>query len=298
MKWLLLLVSILSGSAKSILSKRVNNNAKGLKQTMLANVGLFFFAFCFVGVFAIFSVQEFCLPWGLTVAYAVCVLLSQIALMKAVELGSVAISSLFYSCGFIIPTIWGCIYFQEGINALHIIGIVLILASFIVSVEKKEDKPFNWKWLIAALGGTLFSGLVGVVQKLFGAQAIEYSLDLFLCTSFAIIILLSGAIFFALYIFARKEPVLSTVEKRKIDIKTLGFTALLGVAMGGVNKLNTYLASVLPSVIMFPTTNGGVIVATACFSALLYREKLSKKQIVSILIGFVAIVVIAVGQNI
>lgn len=60
--------------------------------------------------------------------------------MKAVELGSVAISSLFYSCGFIIPTVWGCIYFREGINALHIIGIVLIIISFMVSVEKKEDR--------------------------------------------------------------------------------------------------------------------------------------------------------------
>ena len=294
---MLLFVSILLGSAKSILSKRVNNNAKGLKLTMLANVALFFFAFCFVLVFAIFSVKEWRLPWGLTIAYAVFVLLSQISLMKAVELGSVAISSLFYSCGFIIPTVWGCIYFQEGINALHIIGIALILISFIVSVEKKENKPFHWKWLIAALGGTLFSGLVGVVQKLFGAQPVEYSLDLFLCVSFAVIILLSGAIFLICHIFEKKEPALSTVE-HKPDVKTVGFTGLLGVAMGGVNKLNTYLAGVLPSVVMFPATNGGVIVATACFSALLYKEKLSKKQILSILIGFVAIVVIAIGQNI
>ena len=212
MKWLLLIVSILSGSAKSILSKRVNNNVKGLKQTMRANVFLFFFAFCFVAVFAIFSVREWRLPWGLTIVYAVCVLMSQISLMKAVEFGSVAISSLFYSFGFIIPTIWGCIYFKEGINALHIIGIVLILTSFIVSVDKKEDKPFDWKWLTAALCGTLFSGFVGVAQKLFGIQTIEYSLDLFLCVSFVIIILLSGVIFFISHIFEKKEPDKLTVE--------------------------------------------------------------------------------------
>ena len=297
MKWLLLFVSVFLGSTKSILSKRVNNDAKGLKKTMLANVGLFFFAFCFIAVFAIFSLDKWSLPWGLTIAYAVCVLLSQISLMKAVELGSVAISSLFYSCGFIIPTIWGCIYFQEGFNILHIIGIVMILVSFIISVEKKEDKPFNWKWLIASLGGTFFSGLVGVVQKLFGAQPINYSLDLFLCASFAIIILLSGGIILLCHIFENKKSA-SNIEHVKIDIKTLVFTLLLGFTIGGVNKLNTYLAGVLPSVIMFPTANGGVILTTACFSALFYKEKLSKKQIFSVLIGFLAIIVIAIGQNV
>jgi drug/metabolite transporter (DMT)-like permease len=174
----------------------------------------------------------------------------------------------------------------------------LILTSFIVSVDKKEDKPFDWKWLTAALCGTLFSGFVGVAQKLFGIQTIEYSLDLFLCVSFVIIILLSGVMFFISHIFEKKEPDILTVEKCKVDLKTLGFTALLGIAMGGVNKLNTYLASILPSVVMFSTINGGVIVATACFSALLYKERLSKKQIVSIMIGFVAIAAIVAGQNI
>lgn len=85
--------------------------------------------------------------------------------MKAVETGSVSVSSLFYSCGFIIPTIWENVYYKEGINLLHIFGILFIFASFALSSRLKKDKGFKVGWL-AALGGTLFSGLVGVVHKL------------------------------------------------------------------------------------------------------------------------------------
>lgn len=303
MEWLLLVLSILLGAGKSVLSKSVNLNGGGLKQTMKANTILFSFAFCFAGVFVVFSVKEWNLPWLLVIAYAVCVLFSQISLMKAVEWGSVAISSLFYSCGFMIPTIWGCIYFKEGVNVLHVIGILLILISFVCSVERKKGEKLNAKWLIAALGGTLFSGLVGVIQKLFGGLPTTYSLDLFLFASFAVIIVLSG-ITYCIYLvkdkLKRKEKeVVESENTTKLNKPTAFLlTVLLGVVMGGINKLNTYLAGVLPSVIMFPSINGGVIVAAAIFSAVIFKEKLSKKQIVSILIGFIAIIIIAIGQNI
>ena len=300
MEWLLLAFSVFLGATKSILSKRVNTNGNGMQQTVKANIVLFFFAFCFIGVFVAFNVENWSVPWVLAIAYAVCVLFSQISLMKAVEYGSVAISSLFYSCGFIIPTVWGCIYFQEGINILHIVGIALILLAFILSVEKKQGKSLHLKWLIAALGGTLFSGLVGVIQKIFGKQQTSYSLDLFLFISFAIIIVLN-AIIFGLYCFKKEDKKNENQEIKtikKTDWITVFFMAVLGVVMGGINKLNTYLAGVLPSVVMFPATNGGVIVMSAVLSAIIFKEKLAKKQIFSILLGFIAIVIIAVGQNI
>lgn len=302
MEWLLLVLSILLGAGKSVLSKSVNLNGGGLKQTMKANTILFSFAFCFVGVFVFFSVKEWNLPWLLVIAYAVCVLFSQISLMKAVEWGSVAISSLFYSCGFMIPTIWGCIYFKEGINALHVVGVVLILISFICSVDRKKSEKFSMKWLIAALGGTFFSGLVGVIQKLFGTLANSYSLDLFLFVAFAMIIVLSASTYCFCLVKDKlkkdKKEVVVNDKTKKINKSALLFMVLLGVVMGGINKLNTYLAGVLPSVIMFPSTNGGVIVAAAIFSAVIFKEKLSKKQIFSISLGFIAIIIIAIGQNI
>ena len=159
------------------------------------------------------------------------------------------------------------------------------------------------KWLIAALGGTLFSGLVGVVQKLFGTLANSYSLDLFLFVAFAMIVVLSVST----YCFClvkdklkkdKNEVVVNDKTKKINKLTALLFMVLLGVVMGGINKLNTYLAGVLPSIIMFPSTNGGVIVVTAIMSAIIFKEKLSKKQIFSISLGFIAIIIIAIGQNI
>lgn len=315
MQWFLLLCSVLLGASKSVLSKKINTADGSLKGTMRANVFLFFFAFCFVALFALFSVENFSVPWGLTASYAACVLFSQISLMKAVEYGSVAVSSLFYSCGFVLPVIFGIAYFKEPFNALHVVGILLILTSFILSAEKSQQN-LNAKWLVFALGGTVFSGLVGIIQKLFAAQTTPYSLDLFLCTAFLFIVSFSAAIYLLLAFREKKTPNAggnpSTFtendgncpakndgeNKKKSRFLPLLFTAALGFVTGGVNKLNTYLAGILPSVLVFPATNGGVIVASAVFSAILFKEKLSKKQISAICIGFIAIVLIAIAQNI
>lgn len=308
MQWLLLACSVLLGASKSILSKKVNTADGTLKGTMRSNVFLFFFAFCFSAVFAIFSVEEFRIPWALTVSYAVCVLLSQISLMKAVEYGSVAMSSLFYSCGFVIPVLFGIVYYKESFNALHVIGIILILTSFVFSVEKTQKK-INAKWLCFALGGTVFSGLVGVIQKLFATQSTPYSLDLFLSAAFFCIIVVSAIVFFACTRFtpaqkpknksiAEENAALQSQKRKSVLFPSFVFTSALGVVMGGINKLNTYLAGILPSVVIFPATNGGVIVVSAVFSAIFFKEKLSKKQILSIIVGFIAILLIAIGQNI
>ncbi len=43
------------------------------------------------------------------------------------------------------------------------------------------------------MGGSLFSGLVGVIQKLFTSNYAEYSLNCFLLTAFILILMISGS---------------------------------------------------------------------------------------------------------
>ena len=100
MKWILLFFSVAMGASKSVLSRVVGTNGKGVKETLLLNVKLFAFALIPILPFAVFG-GNYSVPWGLATAYGVCVLMSQICLMRAVSLGPVSVSSLFYSCGFL-----------------------------------------------------------------------------------------------------------------------------------------------------------------------------------------------------
>lgn len=307
MDYLLLGVSVFTGSFKSIVNKRVKRGAVGMGKTMQVNAISFAVAFVVVFCFALFSANfSFRTPILLAILNSACILLSQVALMKAVDTGSVTVSSLFYSCGFIIPTIFGAIYYGEKVHFLQIIGIAVILISFVLCVEKENGKKFNFKWFIYALGGTIFSGLLGIVQKIFGVEySAEYSLDTFLSVSFLMIIGISLIVWLIYALIHRakdhshlsvSERAITKIEKPLIGKRTFVFTLILGLILGFHNKICTYLSGVLPSALYFPIVNGGVIVMTAVISAIMLREKLSKRQLISVILGFVAIGLITVGK--
>ena len=301
MKYFLLISTIFLGAFKTIFTKTSKKKNATLPDALKTNLISFSCAFITLLLFGLGGFKEnFSVPYILALCYAVCTLASQLCLMKAVELGSVSISSLFYSCGFIIPTLWGNIYYDEGINLPHILGFLLIISSFFLSTTKSEKVKFNWKWLLAALGGTLFSGLVGVIQKLFTNNYSQYSLDYFLYTAFVFILLINGALLVFLSIiqhknFFKKEKESSANASTK---KIILFTILLGVCIGLANKVNTYLSGVFPSIISFPVINGGAILTTSLFSWLIFKEKLTLKQWIGIFIGLTGIILLAVGQTI
>ena len=304
MEYVLLAVAVLLGASKNMFTKIVKKKTVTFFDTMKMNVITFAVALVTVFFIGITSIKTtFQVPWLLVICYAVCTLGSQIALMKAVELGPVAISSLFYSCGFMLPTIFGSVYYKEEINALHILGIVLTIGSFILSTKKEEGRRVNFTWLIAALGGLFFSGMVGIMQKLFTTEYVQYKLDNFLFVAFSCIILMSAIAMLFAWLFNKNVKPDRTMDssmdcrtKGNALLKQYGFTIALGAVMGLVNKTNTYLSGVLPSVIVFPIINGGVILSTTVLSMLIFKEKLSKRQKAGLLIGIVGIISITIGK--
>lgn len=302
--YVLLLLAVLLGTSKNIFTKIVKNNTTNFCDTMKINVITFSCAFIVVFLMGLSSLNTmFQVPWILVICYAVCTLGSQISLMKAVELGSVSISSLFYSCGFILPTLFGSIYYQEPLHTLHIIGIILIVCSFVCSAKREKDKPFKFSWLIAALGGMFFSGMVGIMQKLFTNDYTQYQLNNFLCVAFLLIILMSVlAVFISRLSNKQNQKQQSTASQTKgkkenvLLIKQRIFTIALGCVMGLVNKANIYLSGILPSVIVFPVINGGGILATTICSRFIFKEKLSWAQKIGLLLGILGIISITIGK--
>ena len=307
MYYLLLIFAIFISALKSPVSKALGGKDAGFFKTMRTNVGIFFCAFLTVFLMGIKNVGTlFNVPWWLVICFAVCVLGSQIALMKAVEWGPVSLTSLFNCSGFIIPTLFGLLYYKEDFHFLQGVGLVMIFCSLALCVKKEKGKKFNFKWLAAALTDFLLLGLVGVWQKILANTYKSCVLDNFLSMVFLIVVLLSGGIVAVSWLCKRRTkktcPQETTGQKKEETSDTgarLRFFLLLllmGVLLGLTNKTNAFLAGVLPGVIVFPFLNGGVIVTTTLLSALLYKEKPSAKQWISILTGVAAIVVIAVGQ--
>ena len=68
--------------------------------------------------------------------------------------------------------------------------------------------------------------------------------------------------------------------------------AAVGVMLGMFQILHTYAMSVIPGTVLFPTYSAGATIAIALGSWIVFREKLSQAQRVSLGVGIVAIILI------
>ena len=70
----------------------------------------------------------------------------------------------------------------------------------------------------------------------------------------------------------------------------LGIMLVSGVCVAINNKFNLYLSGVMDSAVFFPIVNGGGLVLTTLVAVLLFKEKLSKKQWIGIVLGILSVV--------
>ena len=299
MKYFALIFSVCLGTSTSLLSKIIKKSAQKISETTLSNTLTFLSALLTVFILGATSAtsQFFSnfsdVPWALVIGYGSCLFLAQLSFLFAVSNGSVSISTLFYSCGFILPSAWGILRFNEPVKLLQIVGVSLIICAFILSANvKKEEKKGDIKWLLYALGGLVFSGGIGIFQKEFRAVN-PCSSDVFLFCAFLCASLFSAIATFVFYRLKRKTD---DETKSPTRVREFLFNAsILGAIMGLANLLNTYLAGVFESVITFPVVNGGRILLTSVCVALLFKEKTNLRQKTGILLGFIAILLIALA---
>lgn len=65
---------------------------------------------------------------------------------------------------------------------------------------------------------------------------------------------------------------------------------LSGLCIAVNNKLNLYLSGVMASAVFFPIVNGGGLVLTTLAAVILFKEKLTKKQIFGIIVGIGSVI--------
>lgn len=298
MKYFLLALSVMFGSFRSIASKGVKNFERGKSDLFFYNV--FTFGVALIVVFLLSIAQLSSVFNGisvlLAVLYAIGTFAAQVFLTLATGSGSVSLSTLFYSCNFLIPTVFGTIYYHEPVHYLYFIGVALILLSFVLSVKPGGKGKINAKWLVLSLGGMVSSGFVGIIQKIYTNEFASASINGLLIISFAVIVLLNFVLFCTI---GKRElqKMTETVEShKKRAAKGMMLSLVLGAIIGGQNILCFNVVKMFPSAVSFPVMNGGVILLTAAISAILLKEKLTLKQTVAILIGVMAIVCIGIGK--
>ena len=235
-------------------------------------------------LFFIFGKSHSCSLFTLVTAvgFAVVNMLTQVCYIKAISYGSMTGTTLISSCGFLISTAFSVVCYSEKVRAIQVILLPLLVLSLALTMDLKRG-GMNLRWIVYAFGSMLFTGLIGVMQKIHQESAHKDEMSLFLLISFILMAAFSG-----MTLIPRKRA--SAEPKKAGSHGQITLLAIFsGAALGAVHSLNLYLSGVLPSIVFFPAANGGLILMTAAVSVVVFHEKLKVKQIIGLVMGVIII---------
>ncbi|MBR2907101.1 MAG: EamA family transporter [Clostridia bacterium] len=229
----------------------------------------------------------------LGVVFGAVTALQGITNIAALQVGPMSYTSVIISFSTLISALSGVMFFDESLGWAQIVGIVLMLASFVLAAKSDGDeKKANLKWLFLCLITFAATGGIGIMQKVH--QSSEYRDEL---NAFLIIAFVSSAIIctvFAALLKRREGRSADSKSNKNVPNKHFVFLLTIMIASGACvavnNKFNLYLSGVMDSAVFFPIVNGGGLVLTTLSAVLLFKERLSKKRWVGVVLGIASVV--------
>lgn len=193
---------------------------------------------------------------------------------------NMAVYMLFLmSGGMLLPYIFGVVFLNESISVFRVLGLLLILGAIAVTNRAKSRSSMGVYLLCAAV--FILNGCVSIVSKchqIDTAYTPVSSTAFVMYTGICEFLLCSLALLFCtkgrgMYSFSRKSVI---------------WLMPLGAFINGVAYMLQLIgASTLPATVLYPIITGGGIVFVALFGRLFFKEKLTKSQIISIILCFV-----------
>ena len=229
----------------------------------------------------------------LGVAFGAVTALQGITSIAALQAGPMSYTSVIISFSTLISSLSGVMFFDESLGWAQIVGMVLMLASFVLAAKSDVDeKKANLKWLFLCLITFVATGGIGVMQKVH--QSSEYRDEL---NAFLIIAFVSSAVLCAFFaaLMKRRESRFADEKREEKNGKRqvwllLGIMIASGACVAVNNKFNLYLSGVMDSAVFFPIVNGGGLVLTTLAAVLLFKETLSTKQWIGVVLGIASVV--------
>lgn len=198
---------------------------------------------------------------------------SWLCYFKALQLGDINKVVPIDKSSIILTILMAFIFLREEITPAKAAGVVLMGAGTFLMIEKKdvtENKSAKKSWILYAAGSAVFASLTSILGKI-GISEVESNLGMAIRT--AVVLIMAWVM-----VFVTKKA--DTVKR--IPKKELIFIGLSGLATGGswlcyYKALRDGAASVVVPIDKLS------IVVTVLFSYIVFKEKLSKKGVVGLL---------------
>ncbi len=282
MNYLLLTASILLETAKALMLTKFS------KDSLTANGDIYKFnTFMYMGSLAVILLggigQVSLYSVIMAFFFAVVTMGTQIFFLMALTCGPMSFTAFLQGAGLVFPVLAGIVFMGDRLAVHQIIAFpILIIALALVFNISRE--VLSARWTVFASLSMVCMGLVGIIQMYHQNSPHRNELGGFLFFSFVYAILLN---FILWRVEARKR-----CRTFPLSGKNLTLCLLSGVFMGIVNLVNLYLAGVMPKIVFFPASNGGLTIVTMLGSVIFFKERLKGKQWVGIVVCLAALCVL------
>ncbi len=213
--------------------------------------------------------------------------------VKALIGGTIALNSIFATAGMIIPVILGAVFFEETMSFLQIVSMIVLFVAIWLMVSSAKDtfKGFSIKTLWYLMGTFVTSGITMFCQKLFGELQPDGNVSMFSLLTFIV----PAVVFYAAL------PFMNLVENEKknsakLPKSVLICAAILAFAVFMIQQLVTILTPVMSAAVLFTVVNGGATVIAAIVGVLMYKEKVTARNTIGIILGICAMVCIKIFE--
>ena len=199
---------------------------------------------------------------------------SWICYFKALSIGDVNKVVPVDKSSTVLTVLLAIILFSETEHlAVKLIGTALLAVGVFLMIEKKktETKTIKRVWLPYAIGSAVFAALTSILAKV-GISGVESNLGTAVRTGVVLVIAW-------LIVLVKGKG----AELKKLDAKELVFIVLSGIATGASWLCYYYAIQKGVVSVVVPIDKLSVVVSVA-FSYLVFREKLSKKALLGLLL--------------
>lgn len=203
---------------------------------------------------------------GMGVLNGIFFLSSFVLFQTSVRRNGVVLSSTFMKLGLLVTMVISICVYREMPDGLQILGFLLALCAIVLINYRREENASGFRWGLIAL--LLLSGMGDAMAKIFEESGLNGMADWFLLFTFA------TALPFALLLMA--------VKGQRIGKWEILFGAAIGIPNFFSSKLLLQALETIPAVVVYPVYNVGVILVVTVTGVLLFRERLSRRQMVGL----------------
>ena len=294
MGYLFCAISLLAGATKGFCGKKMSSVASN--STAAALLNFVRMALCVVlGIFLIIiqNHMEFftfspkviwiSLLSGVTTSVFV------VTWLVCVKHSAYMMMDVFLMLGTLVPMLLGRVLFNEMITIKQWIGfVVLVVATFImISYNNTIKVKLTPASIILLIICGISNGLTSFSQKSFVKMLPETPISIF---NFYTYLFATITLFiFIAFMYKNEKPTFEQGSKNKFF-----YVIIMAIALTVNTYFNTMAATHLDSAILYPLSQGAGLIIASFMSAVFFKEKLSVKAIIGIVLSFIGLLIMNV----